>query len=148
MVDRQNRAGVSFGGAGVASSSATDRARKERLRKLAMQSIDLKKDPYFMRNHLGTFECKLCLTVHKTEGNYLAHTQGKRHQKNLARRAARDARNVVPTILLDDLKGPRRPLIGQKTAGDRDPCAGNQNWKAWLPRQATRCVEWPALPDV
>lgn len=40
-----------------------------------------------MRNHLGTYECKLCLTLHNTEGNYLAHTQGKRHQTNLARRS-------------------------------------------------------------
>ena len=47
-------------------------------------------DPYFMKNHLGSFECKLCLTLHTTEGNYLAHTQGKRHQQNLGRRAARE----------------------------------------------------------
>jgi len=43
-----------------------------------------------MKNHVGTFECKLCLTLHSTEGNYLAHTQGKRHQQNLGRRAAKD----------------------------------------------------------
>ena len=43
-----------------------------------------------MKNHLGSFECKLCLTLHTTEGNYLAHTQGKRHQQNLGRRAARE----------------------------------------------------------
>ena len=60
--------------------------RRERLRKLALETIDLSKDPYFMRNHLGTYECKLCLTLHNNEGNYLAHTQGKRHQQNLARR--------------------------------------------------------------
>ena len=24
-------------------------------------------DPYFMKNHLGTYECKLCLTLHTTE---------------------------------------------------------------------------------
>jgi splicing factor 3A subunit 2 len=44
-----------------------------------------------MKNNIGTFECKLCLTLHPNEGNYLAHTQGKRHQTNLARRAAREA---------------------------------------------------------
>jgi hypothetical protein len=27
--------------------------RRERLRRLAMETIDLAKDPYFMRNHLG-----------------------------------------------------------------------------------------------
>ena len=32
---------------------------------------------------LISYECKLCLTIHGNEGNYLAHTQGKRHQQNL-----------------------------------------------------------------
>eukprot|EP00993_Chasmostoma_nieuportense_P003447 NODE_4162_length_832_cov_37.720567_g4004_i0.p1 GENE.NODE_4162_length_832_cov_37.720567_g4004_i0~~NODE_4162_length_832_cov_37.720567_g4004_i0.p1 ORF type:complete len:238 (+),score=91.91 NODE_4162_length_832_cov_37.720567_g4004_i0:51-716(+) len=62
--------------------------RRERLRRLALETIDLNNDPYFMKNHLGTYECKLCLTLHNNEGNYLAHTQGKRHRMNLARRAA------------------------------------------------------------
>jgi hypothetical protein len=44
-----------------------------------------------MKNHLGGFECKLCLTLHNNEGSYLAHTQGKKHQANLARRAAKEA---------------------------------------------------------
>lgn len=65
--------------------------RRDRLRRLALETIDLAKDPYFMRNHLGQYECKLCLTLHPNEGNYLAHTQGKRHQQNLAKRAAREA---------------------------------------------------------
>jgi splicing factor 3A subunit 2 len=42
-----------------------------------------------MRNHIGTYECRLCLTLHSNEGSYLAHTQGKKHQTNLARRVAR-----------------------------------------------------------
>lgn len=50
--------------------------RRERLRRLALETIDLSKDPYFMRNHLGQYECRLCLTLHTNEGNYLAHTQG------------------------------------------------------------------------
>lgn len=41
-----------------------------------------------MWNHLGQIECKLCLTIHPNEGNYLAHTQGKRHQQNLGRRGS------------------------------------------------------------
>jgi splicing factor 3A subunit 2 len=51
-----------------------------------------------MRNHLGQYECRLCLTLHNNEGNYLAHTQGKRHQQNLAKRAAKEAseRPVLP----------------------------------------------------
>ncbi|EJT49064.1 PRP11 protein [Trichosporon asahii var. asahii CBS 2479] len=56
-----------------------------------METIDLAKDP----THLGTLECRLCLTLHKDEGSYLAHTQGRKHQTNLARRAARDQHEAV-----------------------------------------------------
>jgi len=83
--------GSKVGSAGPASSQNEAIDRRERLRKLALETIDLAKDPYFMRNHLGSYECKLCLTLHNNEGNYLAHTQGKRHQQNLAKRAAREA---------------------------------------------------------
>jgi splicing factor 3A subunit 2 len=86
-IDRQNRVGSKFGGGGVSSSQQSERERKERLKQLALESIDLAKDPYLMRNHLGTYECKLCLTLHTNEANYLAHTQGKKHQQGLARRA-------------------------------------------------------------
>lgn len=88
----QNRAGSKFGGGGVASQSATNADRRERLRKLALENIDLEKDPYFFKNHVGSFECRLCLTVHQNDGSYLAHTQGRKHQTNLARRAAREQR--------------------------------------------------------
>lgn len=71
------------------------------MRKLALETIDLAKDPYILRNHLGGLECRLCLTLHTNEGSYLAHTQGKKHQTNLARRAARDAKDtqlmIAPT---------------------------------------------------
>lgn len=116
-MDFQNRAGGKTGGGGVASWSESNRDRRERLRQLALETIDLNKDPYFMKNHLGkyflclianlfanycifetcnilgTYECKLCLTLHNNEGSYLAHTQGKKHQSNLARRAAKDAKD-------------------------------------------------------
>ncbi|KAI4837004.1 putative splicing factor 3a subunit 2, partial [Aureobasidium sp. EXF-8845] len=90
-MDYQNRAGSKFGGGGVASASATNADRRERLRKLALETIDLDKDPYIFKNHVGSFECRLCLTVHQNDGSYLAHTQGRKHQTNLARRAAREA---------------------------------------------------------
>jgi len=86
-MDRQNRVGSKFGGGGVSSSQNAERERKERLKQLALESIELSKDPYLMKNHLGTYECKLCLTLHTNEANYLAHTQGKKHQAGLARRA-------------------------------------------------------------
>lgn len=95
--------GSKTGGGGVASQDHENLARKERLRQLAMDTVDLKNDPYFMRNHLGTYECKLCLTLHANEGNYLAHTQGRRHQSNLRRRAALDSKK--------EASKPRAPMI-------------------------------------
>ncbi|KAL7577604.1 hypothetical protein ACA910_015125 [Epithemia clementina (nom. ined.)] len=89
-MDRQNRVGSKFGGGGVSSTQQAERERKERLKQLALESIDLAKDPYLVRNHLGSYECKLCLTLHRDEANYLAHTQGKKHQAGLARRAHLD----------------------------------------------------------
>lgn len=83
-------AGAKTGSGGVASASETNKDRRERLKQLALETIDIFKDPYFMRNHLGSYECKLCLTLHNNEGSYLAHTQGKKHQANLARRAAKE----------------------------------------------------------
>ena len=87
-MDMQNRVGSKVGSGGQLSSSQQAANQRERLRKLALETIDLSKDPYLIRTNVGTFECKLCLTVHPNEGNYLAHTQGKRHQSNVGRRAA------------------------------------------------------------
>ncbi|KAH9374121.1 hypothetical protein HPB48_005390 [Haemaphysalis longicornis] len=92
-MDFQHRPGGKTGSGGVASWSESNRDRRERLRQLALETIDLQKDPYFMKNHLGSYECKLCLTLHNNEGSYLAHTQGKKHQANLARRAAKEAKD-------------------------------------------------------
>jgi splicing factor 3A subunit 2 len=125
-IDFQNRAGVKFGGGGVASEQQQSIDRRERLRKLALETIDLSKDPYFMRNHLGTYECKLCLTLHNNEGNYLAHTQGKRHQQNLQRRAAKAAADapVAPNLNVQKVE-PRRTIKigrpGYKVTKQRDP---------------------------
>ena len=92
-MDHQNRAGSKPGSGGVAGYSEANVDRRERLRKLALETIDLAKDPYFMKNHLGSYECKLCLTLHTNEGSYLAHTQGKKHQANLGRRALKDQKD-------------------------------------------------------
>jgi len=93
-MDFQNRVGSKFGGGGVAGASESNADRRERLRKLALETIDLAKDPYIRHNHLGSLDCRLCSTIHTNEGSYLAHTQGKKHQTNLARRAARDAKDT------------------------------------------------------
>ncbi|BEI86400.1 hypothetical protein CcaverHIS002_0606870 [Cutaneotrichosporon cavernicola] len=127
-MDYQNRAGANKSGAGVAGASESAVDRRERLRKLAMETIDLAKDPYILRTHLGTLECRLCLTLHVNEGSYLAHTQGKKHQTNLARRAARDqheqlmltaAPTSAPTIKKKVFVKIGRP--GYKIVKIRDP---------------------------
>lgn len=68
-MDFQHRAGGKTGSGGVASASESNRDRRERLRQLALETIDINKDPYFMKNHLGSYECKLCLTLHNNEVN-------------------------------------------------------------------------------
>ena len=91
-------AGGKAGTFGVAGASAEAVDRRERLRKLAMETFDLDKDPYVFKNRVGQFECRICLTVHPNEGNYLAHTQGKRHQESLTRRAAREERDRTAAL--------------------------------------------------
>ena len=91
-MDYQNREGGKTGSGGLLSHAETNADRRERMRKLALETIDLDKDPYFMKNHLGSYECRLCLTLHTNEGSYLAHTQGRKHNSNLGRRAAREAK--------------------------------------------------------
>jgi splicing factor 3A subunit 2 len=111
----------------VASASETNRDRRERLRQLALETIDIFKDPYFMKNHLGTYECKLCLTLHNNEGSYLAHTQGKKHQANLARRAAKEkaeapsqlSQATKPSVDIKKFVKIGRP--GYKVTKQRDP---------------------------
>ncbi|XP_031407016.1 splicing factor 3A subunit 2-like isoform X1 [Punica granatum] len=44
-----------------------------------------------MHNHLCSYECKFCPTTRAT----LAHTLGTKRQTNLAKRAARETKDVV-----------------------------------------------------
>jgi splicing factor 3A subunit 2 len=53
-MDFQNRVGSKKGGGGVASESQANADRRERLRKLALETIDLTKDPYFLKVHTHT----------------------------------------------------------------------------------------------
>ena len=100
-IDFQNRAGVKFGRGGPMSSSHERVQQQERLRQLAMETMDISKDPYYMRNNTGGCECKLCLTSHKTEANYMAHTQGRRHQENLRKRAKEESDREARSQLSD-----------------------------------------------
>ncbi|KAF6024036.1 SF3A2 [Bugula neritina] len=131
-MDFQNRAGGKTGTGGVASASDANRERRERLRQLALETIDINKDPYFMKNHLGSYECKLCLTLHNNEGSYLAHTQGKKHQANLGRRAAKDAMTAPAQpapekIKIDPKKFVKIGRPGYKVTKQRDPATTQQS---------------------
>lgn len=127
IMDFQHRPGGKTGTGGVASASESNRDRRERLRQLALETIDIFKDPYFMRNHLGSYECKLCLTLHNNEGSYLAHTQGKKHQANLARRAAKEKAESPATpspvvkSAVDIKKFVKIGRPGYKVTKQRDP---------------------------
>jgi splicing factor 3A subunit 2 len=104
-MDYSSRPGQKTGTGALLSSQELAIARRDRLRKLALETIDLKNDPYLSRNQLGGFECRLCLTLHSNEASYLAHTQAKKHQVNLARRAAADT--VASVVVPEE----RRPTI-------------------------------------
>ena len=79
----------------MASQSDLERLRKQRVRALQNETTDvLENDPYILRNHLGSFECRLCLTLHSTENSYLVHTTGKKHQTNLQKRKARESQQA------------------------------------------------------
>ena len=148
-VDRQNRAGSKFGGGGVSSSQNAERERKERLKQLALESIDLAKDPYLMRNHLGTYECKLCLTLHTNEANYLAHTQGKKHQQGLARRAhmeklrqerERQQQGISETSLLQQQQQAKQAAMKQRKVRIGRPAY--QVFKSRDPDTNQRCLSF------
>ncbi len=131
-MDFQNRVGSKTGGGGQASYSESNRDRRERLAALAAETIDLQKDPYFMRNHLGTYECKLCLTLHNNEASYLAHTQGKKHQSNLARRAAKEARETPQQPAPEKARVDIKQFVkigrpGYRVTKQRDPENGQQS---------------------
>ncbi|XP_061587075.1 splicing factor 3A subunit 2 [Cololabis saira] len=131
-MDFQHRAGGKTGSGGVASASESNRDRRERLRQLALETIDINKDPYFMKNHLGSYECKLCLTLHNNEGSYLAHTQGKKHQTNLARRAAKEAKEAPAQPAPAKVKVEVKKFVkigrpGYKVTKQRDQETGQQS---------------------
>lgn len=85
-----------------------------------------------MKNHLGSYECKLCLTLHNNEGSYLAHTQGKKHQSNLARRAAKEAKEAPAQPAPDKAKIDIKKFVkigrpGYKVTKQREPENGQQS---------------------
>lgn len=95
-MDYQNRAGSRFGGGGMATKSEAERQRQQRLKTLALETINIDADPYHQKTSTGAVECRLCQTMHQSISNYLAHTQGKRHQMNLTRRD-QQSRKIHPS---------------------------------------------------
>ncbi|NXH54317.1 SF3A2 factor, partial [Rhabdornis inornatus] len=130
-MDFQHHPGGKTGSGGVASASESNRDRRERLRQLALETMDINKDSYFMKNHLGSYECKLGLTLHNNEGSYSAHTQAKKHQTNLARRAAKEAREApaqpAPEKVKVEVKFVKIGQPGYKVTKQRDPGTGQQS---------------------
>ena len=94
-----------IGTGGYSSISMINLERRDRLRKIASETTDLMKDPYFYRNHMGIYECKLCLTIHNNEGSYLAHTQSKKHQTNLNKRKVIEAKH---NLLIQEIKNEQK----------------------------------------
>jgi len=78
-----------------------------------------------MQNHLGSFECRLCLTLHNTEASYLAHTMGKKHQTNLQKRLQSE-KNERGSQGQASVRHPRKQVIkigrpGYKVLKQEDP---------------------------
>ena len=94
-----------IGTGGYSSISMINLERRDRLRKIAAETTDLMKDPYFYKNHMGIYECKLCLTIHNNEGSYLAHTQSKKHQTNLNKRKVIEAKH---NLFVQELKNEQK----------------------------------------
>merc|ERR1712118_544333 len=63
-------------------------------------------------------------------GNYLAHTQGKRHQQNLARRAFKDARDApilpAPSKYVEKRHAIKIGRPGYKVTKSRDASSGQR----------------------
>ncbi|RKP32145.1 hypothetical protein METBISCDRAFT_21667 [Metschnikowia bicuspidata] len=86
-MDYTDRVNSKKGAGAIADRQEANLHTKQRIKSLLMTLvIDLEKDPYLFRNHLGNLECRLCLTQHTTESSYLSHLSGRRHLTNLERR--------------------------------------------------------------
>ena len=69
--------------------------RVNRIKELQTTNTDLKNDEFYFTNQNGFIECRLCCTHHKTRANYISHTYGKVHQRNLARKLVIDSKKAA-----------------------------------------------------
>ena len=112
------------------SDQDTAALRRKRIKQIASDSIDLSKDPYFYKNHLGSFSCRLCSTIHANESGYLVHSQSKNHQTNLARRAAKDKKTIIipqKRARITNKKVKRIGKPGYKVIKQLDPDSGQKS---------------------
>lgn len=94
-MDYSGRVNSKKGSGGVAGTAETNVHVKRRIRELlATNVLDLDSDPYVFRSHLGSLECRLCLTVHKNEALYISHLGGRKHQRNLEARRVLDEKRL------------------------------------------------------
>ena len=103
-MDFQHRPGAHYGGGNMMNASDLAISRRERQRRLAVETADTKSDPFFFQNNLGTFECRLCMTLHNSVSSYLAHTKNKTHQSNLQRHLAKSGQTELKTNLQETEK--------------------------------------------
>lgn len=100
IMDNSSRAGSKKGSGGIATQGAEELQRKKRINQLFQETVDLSKDPYIYRHSTGKYECRLCLTMHRDESSYLAHTGARKHRENLERRRVLDEadrqRDITP----------------------------------------------------
>eukprot|EP01063_Lacrimia_lanifica_P021356 TRINITY_DN28660_c0_g1_i1.p2 TRINITY_DN28660_c0_g1~~TRINITY_DN28660_c0_g1_i1.p2 ORF type:complete len:221 (+),score=110.00 TRINITY_DN28660_c0_g1_i1:80-664(+) len=104
-------------------------ASRHQMKEIAFSAEELAKDKWFSKNAMGRIECRLCGTTHISEGNYMAHTQGKRHQSNLLRKQEAAKKDVVPMIAQKKVaivKTVRIGLPGYKIRKSRDASTGQR----------------------
>ncbi|KAM9939088.1 hypothetical protein OXX80_001416 [Metschnikowia pulcherrima] len=90
-MDYSDRVNSKKGAGAVADKHESNVHTKRRIKELlTTQVLDLDRDPYVFRNHLGMLECRLCLTTHTNEASYISHLGGKKHGLNLERRRILD----------------------------------------------------------
>ncbi len=145
-MDYNNRVGSKKGSGGIAGDAEANQYRRERLRNLLLSKVDIEADPYVIRNHMGILECKLCLTTHFSEGSYLTHTHGRKHQFNLMKRV--EAEKRATNAQEDKTKGisdlPKRKFIkigkpAYKITKIRDPIS--------LEKGLTFHLKYPKVKD-
>lgn len=86
-MDYSDRVNSKKGAGAVADRHEANAQTKLRIKELLTSEVlDLEKDPYVFRNHLGLLECRLCLTTHSNEASYISHLSGRKHSMNLERR--------------------------------------------------------------